>query len=395
MLAPVTFDARPYALPPSVTSRLQSPALVVFLDQMRGNVRRVIKTVDGDPGRWRPHVKTVKIPVVFGELLEAGLRAFKCATTREADHLLRAIDEAGVRDGDLLLAHPLIGPGLERLGRLARAHEPTRVSVLCDDPAAVEHIPTSVSIFVDVNAGMNRTGVPLEQADDIVTIARRAGRRFRGVHFYEGHLHGRDSASVREQAFALFDRLEALVDRLRQGGVNTGEVITSGSPTFAAAIEHPGLRGIAATSETVHRVSPGTVVFHDVRSEEEFPELGLHPAALVFTRVVSQPSADIVTCDAGSKSVTTDAGHPCAAVIGHPELEALVPTEEHLPLRVHGGALPTRGTPLLLVPRHVCPCVNLAEDAILVEGDGSARQVPVSARAHDMFFRPDDAPSVA
>jgi len=34
------------------------------------------------------------------------------------------------------------------------------------------------------------------------------------------------------------------------------------------------------------------------------------------------------------------------------------------------------------VPRHVCPTVNLHEEAVLVEADGSMRTVPVAARAH-------------
>ena len=47
-------------------------------------------------------------------------------------------------------------------------------------------IPDTVSIFVDVNPGMHRTGVPLEDADTILAVARAAGARFRGVHYYDG-----------------------------------------------------------------------------------------------------------------------------------------------------------------------------------------------------------------
>jgi D-serine deaminase-like pyridoxal phosphate-dependent protein len=93
-----------------------------------------------------------------------------------------------------------------------------------------------------------------------------------------------------------------------------------------------------------------------------------------------------VTCDAGSKSIAAEAGDPCAFVLGHPELVPLRPSEEHLPLSVRSGPLPPRGTELLLVPRHVCPTVNLAEQAILVE-NGEVREIaPVSARAHDLLL---------
>ena len=116
------------------------------------------------------------------------------------------------------------------------------------------------------------------------------------------------------------------------------------------------------------------------------PLLDLRPAALVFSRIVSHPRHDIATCDAGSKSIAAELGDPCAFVLGHPELLALTPSEEHLPFRVRSGSAPRRGTELLLVPRHVCPTVNLAEQAILIEGGDVIEVVPVSARAHDLLL---------
>jgi D-serine deaminase-like pyridoxal phosphate-dependent protein len=165
-----------------------------------------------------------------------------------------------------------------------------------------------------------------------------------------------------------------------------GELVTSGTPSFLYAIDFPGF---AELSPTAHRISPGTVVLHDLRSEQELDELDLQPAAVVFARVVSHPAPNIVTCDAGSKSLAAEAGDPSAFVLGHPELEPLRPSEEHLPIRVHRGPGPRRGTPLLLVPRHVCPTVNLAEEAVLIEGGRFRGKVAVRGRAHDVLV--DDA----
>ena len=67
--------------------RLLTPCLIVHLDRVRGNIKRVLEHLQDDPGRWRPHVKTTKIPEVWRELFAAGVRQFKCATTREADVL--------------------------------------------------------------------------------------------------------------------------------------------------------------------------------------------------------------------------------------------------------------------------------------------------------------------
>lgn len=372
-----------YELPADLVARVGSPALVVHLDKVRENLRRVIACAGGHADRWRPHVKTTKIPEVFHEMTRAGLRHFKCATTREAQQLLHVIDQEGIRGADLLLAYPLVGPSLRRLDQLARTHTNSHVSVLCEDPAAVASIPPELSVFVDVNSGMNRTGVPIENESPILAIARAAGDRFRGVHFYDGHIHGDDAVDRRKMAFEAYDRLMGLLGRLDREGLSVGEIITSGTPSFLYALAYEPFVQIAATA---HRVSPGTVVFHDLRSEQEIEDLDLLPAAVVLSRVVSHPAPDIVTCDAGSKSIAAEAGDPCAYALGHPELEALTPSEEHLPFRVHDRGRAARGSTLLLVPRHVCPTVNLADQALLVDEGQLVGVASVSARGHDLLF---------
>ncbi len=65
-----------YRLPAAWTAKLLSPALVVYLDRVRENIRRTIALTGGDPGRLLPHIKTTKIPEVYAEMLRAGLRNF-------------------------------------------------------------------------------------------------------------------------------------------------------------------------------------------------------------------------------------------------------------------------------------------------------------------------------
>ena len=375
-------DPVPYRLPPELTERLLSPALVVYLERVRDNLRTMLAHI-GDPARWRPHVKTTKLPAIWSEMLALGVTHFKCATGREARCLLEAAAAAGTAQVDVLVAYPRLGPELTLLDGLAAAHPGARLSVLSEDPVDLNTLPERLSIFVDVNPGMNRTGIPVADHERILSVARAAGERFRGVHYYDGHLHAGDAAQRRREVFACYDRLMELLAGFDAEGLPVFEVVTSGTPTFLQALQYVPLRQRATS---VHRVSPGTVVFHDARSEQESQGLGLVPAALVFTRVVSHPTGDVLTCDAGSKSVAAEAGDPVALVLGHPELEGLPPSEEHLPFQADAAAAFKRGQQLLLIPRHVCPTVNLAEQVVLIEADGSYRATPVSARAHDLLL---------
>ena len=381
-VSPAEFD-----LPTNLVARLLSPALVVDLGRVRRNLGTMLGHLDGEAARWRPHIKTAKIPEVFAEYAHAGLRHFKCATVREARELLAVLGQSGVEAPDLLVAYPLLGPALEQLGRLAASHPGARVSVLCEVPGAVAEVPAQLDIYVDVNPGMHRTGIPAAELQSVLAVARAAGSRFGGVHYYDGHLHGSDADQRRRSAFACYDAAVTLVAALEGAGVAVPELITSGTPTFREALAYAPFRELGGT---VHRISPGTVVYHDQRCEQEDPHTGLVPAAVVLTRVVSHPGPGRATCDAGSKSLAAEAGDPCAIVLGHPGWVTETPSEEHLPLRITDGPPPERGAVLLLVPRHVCPTVNLAETAVLLEPGRAPRAVAVAARAHDLGLLPGD-----
>jgi D-serine deaminase-like pyridoxal phosphate-dependent protein len=135
----------------------------------------------------------------------------------------------------------------------------------------------------------------------------------------------------------------------------------------------------------LHRVSPGTVVFNDMTSLEQLPpEYGYVPAAVVLSTVVSHPTPRYITCDAGHKSVSADAGVPTCSVVGQPHLTALKPSEEHLPIESPSeDNIPHIGDKLYLVPRHVCPTVNNFDQALFVV-NGRIRTVePVTARGHE------------
>lgn len=372
-------DANDWALPEEVARRLVSPALVVDLARVRRNVATILSLV-GSPERWRPHVKSTKSPLIWRSLLDAGVRQFKCATAREARALAEALQPEG---GDVLLAHPAVGPTLAALGELARAFPNVRVAALSEDPAHVAEIPANVGVFLDLDPGDHRTGLDLARPDVAISIARAAGARFRGVHYYEGRHHQLDLAERRAACFAGYGELLEVLAALREAGIEVPELVTSGTPGFRAALAFPGFRDLEGT---LHRVSPGTVVLHDARSAEQNPDLALEPAAVVFTRVVSRPTRTRLTCDAGSKSIAAEAGDPCALALGHPGLVARAPSEEHLPFEVVSGEAPARGAALLLVPRHVCPTVNLAEAALFLDGERVLGVHPIAARAHDVLL---------
>ena len=125
-----------------------------------------------------------------------------------------------------------------------------------------------------------------------------------------------------------------IVKAVEAAGCPVSEVITSGTPVAPYGYSYAGF----ANAKFVQRISPGTVVYNDTTSLKQLDRFGYQAAAVILTTVISHPAANRITCDAGHKSVSADAGVPTCAVIGHPELTPLKPSEEHLPMEVAAGA---------------------------------------------------------
>jgi D-serine deaminase-like pyridoxal phosphate-dependent protein len=362
------------------TEDIATPALLVYPRVVDHNVNVTLRFCDGDANRWRPHVKTVKLASVMKQYIGHGIHQFKCATPLELETLCK------VGAADALLSFAVMGANARRVRELAQAYPGTRVSVLIETEAQLELWRGSrVGIFIDVNPGMNRSGLPVEQRKHLLPLVRavqETGLDFRGLHWYDGHRNQKDLGERTRLAHGDYDELVALAAALEKAGISVPEVITAGTPAFPASLSYEGFRDASFT----HRISPGTVGFHDTTTMEVLPaSLGFDykPAALVLTTVISRPTSSRVTCDGGHKAVSADAGVPTCAVIGHAGWKPAGPSEEHLPIDLPAGAaLPPVGENLYLMPRHVCPTVNLHDYALLVEDGRVVGMEHMDARGH-------------
>lgn len=364
----------------SGAEKIMTPALLIYPDLVESNIQATLRMVGNDPDRWRPHIKTAKLGATVEKMLQNGIRNYKCATTLE---LLTA---CRLGAADVLLAFAVVGANAQRTLEIAADFPQTRISVLVESAAqAAAWKGTDIGIFLDLNPGMDRTGMSLQSPSDIIALAKSIGKQFRGLHYYDGHVTKYAPAETEAKIHAGYDQIVSLVKTLLAAGLAVEEVITSGTPAAPAAISYRGFD----SGPFVHRISPGTVVYNDLNSLGQLPGFGYAPAALVLSTVISHPGEGIITCDGGHKSVSADSGVPTCAVVGEPNIRPGKPSEEHLPMQVeHPGRVPAIGDQLYLLPKHVCPTVNNFDEAYLVVNGRVTGVEPVSARGHESRIEP-------
>ncbi len=354
---------------------LETPALVFYEEKIRQNIARMGEILGGF-GRLRPHIKTHQCREILDLQLAAGTSRVKCATPKE----VRFSAEAGVRD--ILLAYPIVGPLARRAATLQKEFSGAALTVLVDHPDQVSLLSeacTAVGVvlgaMVDVNSGMNRTGIgaganAVSLAD---LIGKTEGLRFAGLHSY-GSPPAPGGPDERGPVYRA--ALQTVIDTrrvLERAGVRVPCVVAGNSLDFE----------LAAQTEGIDEVSPGTWILWDKGYESALPGRFVY-GALVLGRVISRPSPTLFAVDAGYKSVSADPAIPHAEVLSVPGSEVVGRWEEHLLVRLaEPSKEPKVGTPAYIVPVHVCSTVNLWDEALVVNGRGEiTARWTIAARGH-------------
>jgi D-serine deaminase-like pyridoxal phosphate-dependent protein len=351
-----------------------SPALLVYRDRVKENIGKML-AIAGGPDRLRPHIKTHKMREVIDLQLLAGIKKFKCATIAEAE--LAAL--AGVPD--LLLAYQPVGPTIRRLLELIKAFPQTKFSVICDNESAVGELSKALEaskdfngrldVLLDLDIGQHRTGLPpgSEAMRLYRTIASSTKLKPAGLHAYDGHISDADPEIRKAACNAAFAPVAKLRYELQSTGLPVPCVVAGGSPTFPFHASRPDVE-----------CSPGTTVFWDSGYGNKLRDLDFLPAALVLTRVVSKPGANLLCLDLGHKAIASEMPHPRVQFPNLSDYNAVTHSEEHLVIETAGAERFSVGDCLYGIPRHICPTVALHSSAVVIEGQEIVGSWDVAAR---------------
>ncbi|MEJ7588665.1 MAG: D-TA family PLP-dependent enzyme [Ferruginibacter sp.] len=350
---------------------IDSPALLIYKDRVLENIRLLKGMVANDTSRLRPHVKTNKIAEVCRMMKDEGISKFKCATIAEAEML------AMTGAADVLLSYQPVGPKMARFIKLVSAYPSTNFACLADNIQSAEQLSglciknkLTVDVFIDLNTGMNRTGIqPAKALLLFETMQLLPGIKIVGLHVYDGHIRDTELSLRKEHTDRGYIKVIILAEAIEAISGRKMRVVAGGSPTFPIHAQNKNTE-----------CSPGTFIFWDWGYKHSFPDEPFDYAALVMTRVISVIDEHTITTDLGHKSVAAEGPLPRVYFLNAPGLVPVSQSEEHLVIKATNATSFKPGDVLYGVPVHICPTVALYERAIVIENNYATDQWKVIAR---------------
>lgn len=344
---------------------LETPALLIDLDILEHNLRRVADYTQAHGLRLRPHTKTHKTPAVGRRQLDVGAVGLTVAKVGEAEVML------GAQPPDLLVAYPVIGASkLERLMKVARK---TRVTVALDSLFAGRQLSDAaraaqveIGVLAEVDVGLVRVGV--SPGDELVQLAQGLQRlpnlRFEGITFYPGHIkdHGEQG---RQQLARLGELIPCMLADLRRAGLPVNVVSGGSTPSLYHSHELPGL----------NEIRPGTYVYNDLNTVRSGGCTLDGCAASILLTVVSTARPGQIIIDGGSKTFSSDRSvnsseNSFGYLVEAPGAVFHKMNEEHGYVDVTRAEHNFRvGDRIHIIPNHVCVAVNLHERVYGVRGE--------------------------
>ncbi|MCS0503777.1 3-hydroxy-D-aspartate aldolase BhcC [Ancylobacter mangrovi] len=366
------------ALPGMDEAEIQTPCLVLDLDALERNIRKLGAYAKAHGMRHRAHAKMHKSVDILKLQQELGGAAGACCQkVSEAEVFARG----GI--ADILISNQIRDPlKIDRLARLPLLG--ARISVCVDDianvaelSAAAQRHGTQLDCLVEVDCGAGRCGVGSPEA--AVAIARAIdaapGLSFAGLQAYHGPgQHVEDFAERQARMDGAVAIARATVDALTAAGL--APAIVSGGGTGSYTIE--------SSSSVFNELQCGSYAFMDasygrVRAADgsRLDKGEWENALFVLTSIMSHARSGRAVCDAGLKAQSLDSGLP--AVFERDDVTFTACNDEHGIIADPGDVLAINEK-LRLVPGHCDPTCNLHDWYVGVRNGKVETLWPVSAR---------------
>lgn len=352
---------------------IATPALAVYPSIILNNIQKVLEITGSNI--LRPHIKTCKTPEVIKMMQGEGITRFKCATIAELELL------GMLKAKDVLLAYQPVGRNIQRLQDIISAYPDTIFSCLVDNQVSLTAIADNskekpTAVFMDLNTGMNRTGIKPEEADHFMDACLHTKRIIlKGIHAYDGNINDIELNIRTKNADKAHNLAIAVKEKAEKMSGRKMDLVIGGTPTFAIHAKRMD-----------SQCSPGTFVFWD-DGYAAFKELPFTPAAILLTSIISIIDGEHLCLDLGHKAVASE--NPLnkrLRFLNVDNAELISHSEEHLVVKVMDTSCHHIGDIWYAIPYHICPTMALHQHLMVIENKYFTKEWEVVARKRKINF---------
>jgi 3-hydroxy-D-aspartate aldolase len=366
------------ALPGMDEADIQTPCLVLDLDALERNIRKMGDYAKAHGMRHRVHGKMHKsVDVAKLQVELGGACGVCCQKVSEAEVFARG----GIKD--VLVSNQVREPAkIDRLARMPKLGARTICCVddidnVADLSAAAQKHGTQIECLVEIDCGAGRCGVT--QTADVVRIAKAIdaapGLKFAGLQAYQGAMQHMDSYEDRKAKVDIaIAMVRDAVEGLKAEGLECD--IVGGGGTGSYYFE--------SNSGVYNELQCGSYAFMDAdygrildKDGKRIDQGEWENALFLLTSVMSHAKADKAIVDAGLKAQSVDSGLPF--VFGRDDVQYVKCSDEHGVVADPEGVLKVNEK-LKLVPGHCDPTCNVHDWYVGVRGGKVETVWPVSAR---------------
>ncbi|MBO6552659.1 MAG: DSD1 family PLP-dependent enzyme [Roseitalea sp.] len=366
------------AVPGMDEADIQTPCLVLDLDALERNIRKMGDYAKAHGMRHRVHGKMHK-SVDVAKLQEelGGAVGVCCQKVSEAEVFARG----GIKD--VLVSNQVRDPRkIDRLAQLPKLGARTIVCVddignVADLSAAAQKHGTTIECLVEIDCGAGRCGVTT--TPEVVAIAKAIDAapnlKFAGIQAYQGAMQHIDGYEDRKAKTDIaIDMVRDAVAGLKTEGLECD--IVGGGGTGSYYFE--------SNSGVYNELQCGSYAFMDAdygrildKDGKRIDDGEWENALFLLTSVMSHAKAEKAICDAGLKAQSVDSGLPF--IYGRDDVEYVKCSDEHGVISDPGGVLAINEK-LKLVPGHCDPTCNVHDWYVGVRNGKVEALWPVSAR---------------
>jgi len=366
------------AVPGMDEADIQTPCLILDLDALERNIRKMGEYAKAHGMRHRSHGKMHKsVDVQMLQQRLGGVVGVCCQKVSEAEVFARG----GI--ADILVSNEVRDAAkIDRLARLPKLG--SRITVCIDDVANVAELSaaaqkhgTTLECLVEIDCGARRCGVGTGVAATEIAKAIDAAPalKYSGIQAYQGavqHLESyQDRSAKLDDAIAI---VKDVVAALQAAGLKP-EIVSGGGTGSYRFESHSGVYNeLQCGSYAFMDADYGSI--RDVHGNR-IDQVEWENALFILTSVMSHAKPDRAVCDAGLKVQSLDSGLP--VIHGRNDVKYINASDEHGVIEDLHGVLRINEK-LKLIPGHCDPTCNLHDWYVGVRNGKVEVVWPVSAR---------------